>query len=88
MTFFDANLIQDLIGNYGYAAIFLVVMLESSGVPLPGETILVCASIYAGTQHRLDIRFVIGAAACGAILGDNVGLSASGLVANSVEDFC
>jgi membrane protein DedA with SNARE-associated domain len=73
MTFFDATLVQALIANYGYAAVFVVVLLESSGIPLPGETILVCASVYAGTRHGLDIRVVIGAAVCGAILGDNVG---------------
>src|SRR5665213_1638394 len=73
MTILDANLIPDLIANYGYAAVFFVVLLESSGIPLPGETILVCASVYAGTQHGLDIRVIIAAAATGAILGDNVG---------------
>jgi membrane protein DedA with SNARE-associated domain len=73
MMFLDANLMQDLIASYGYTAIFFVVLLESSGIPLPGETILVCASVYAGTQHGLDIRVIIGAAASGAILGDNVG---------------
>jgi membrane protein DedA with SNARE-associated domain len=73
MTFLDANLIQDLIASYGYATVFFVVLLESSGIPLPGETILVCASVYAGAHHDLDIRVIIGAAASGAILGDNVG---------------
>jgi membrane protein DedA with SNARE-associated domain len=73
MTFFDAALVQSLIEHYGYAAVFAVVMLESSGLPLPGETVLVCAGIYAGTQHGLDIRLIIAAAACGAILGDNFG---------------
>jgi hypothetical protein len=73
MTFLDATLVQALIVNYGYAAVFVVVLLESSGIPLPGETILVCASVYAGTRHGLDIRVIIGSAACGAILGDNVG---------------
>jgi membrane protein DedA with SNARE-associated domain len=73
MSIFDANLIQGLIVNYGYAAVFVAVLLESSGIPLPGETILVCASGYAGTQHGLDIRVIIGLAACGAILGDNTG---------------
>ena len=29
-----------LIEHYGYLVIFLGVMLESTGVPLPGETIL------------------------------------------------
>lgn len=73
MTFLDATLVQVMIANYGYAAVFFVVLLESSGIPLPGETILVCASVYAGTRHGLDIRAIIGSAACGAILGDNVG---------------
>jgi membrane protein DedA with SNARE-associated domain len=56
MSIFDAHPIQGLIVNYGYAAVFVVVLLESSGIPLPGETVLVCASVYAGTQHGLDIR--------------------------------
>ena len=72
-SFLDASVYADLIGHYGYAVIFLVVMLESSGLPLPGETVLVGASIYAGTRQVLDVRLVIGAAACGAILGDNIG---------------
>jgi membrane protein DedA with SNARE-associated domain len=54
--------------------IFSVVMLESAGIPMPGETILVSAAVYAGTGHALDIRWVIGAAAGGAILRDNIGL--------------
>jgi membrane protein DedA with SNARE-associated domain len=43
------------------------------GIPLPGETILMAAAIYAGTTHRLDIASLITAASIGAILGDNVG---------------
>jgi membrane protein DedA with SNARE-associated domain len=73
MSIFDANLIQGLIINYGYVAILMAVLLESSGIPLPGETILVCASVYAGTHHGLDLRVIIGVAASGAILGDNIG---------------
>jgi membrane protein DedA with SNARE-associated domain len=48
-------------------------MLESAGIPMPGETILVSAAVYAGTRHALDIRWVIAAAAVGVILGDNIG---------------
>jgi hypothetical protein len=51
----------------------VIVMLESAGIPMPGETILVTAAVYAGTRHALDIRWVIAAAAGGAILGDNIG---------------
>jgi membrane protein DedA with SNARE-associated domain len=73
VDFLDGTSSQHLLGQYGYAAIFLFVMLESAGIPMPGETILVSAAVYAGTRHALDIRWVIAAAAGGAILGDNVG---------------
>lgn len=62
-----------LIAIYGYWAIMAVVGLESMGVPLPGETVLVTAAIYAGTTHDLHIPLVIAAAAGGAIIGDNLG---------------
>src|SRR5260370_40812023 len=48
-------------------------MLESAGVPLPGETILVSAAAFAGNKHSWDIWSVIAAAAGGAIFGDNIG---------------
>jgi membrane protein DedA with SNARE-associated domain len=73
LDFLDGTLAQHLIGQYGYGAIFVIVMLESAGIPMPGETILVSAAVYAGTRHVLDIRWVIAAAAGGAILGDNIG---------------
>jgi membrane protein DedA with SNARE-associated domain len=73
MHFLDGGTVQQLITHYGYAAVFFVVMLESSGIPMPGETILISAAALAGTRHALDIRWVIAAAAGGAILGDNVG---------------
>jgi len=58
---------------YGYLAVLLFIAIESTGIPFPGETMLLIASIYAGTTHRLSIPLVIVAAASGAILGDNVG---------------
>lgn len=73
MHLFDPDSIASLLSSYGYALIFSVVMLESAGIPMPGETVLVAASIYAGTKNGLDIKFVILAAAGGAILGDNIG---------------
>lgn len=51
---------------------FAFVAIESTGIPFPGETMLVTAAAYAGAGH-LQIPFVIGAAAAGAIIGDNGG---------------
>jgi membrane protein DedA with SNARE-associated domain len=65
--------LHQMIGDYGYGLVFLVVTAESMGVPLPAETLLIGAAVYAGTTHRLDPAAVIGAAAAGAILGDNIG---------------
>jgi membrane protein DedA with SNARE-associated domain len=62
-----------LISTQGYWVVAAIVGLESMGIPLPGETVLVTAGIYAGTTHRLNIALVIGAAAFGAIVGDNLG---------------
>lgn len=65
--------IQHLLVTYGYLAVFIIVAVESMGVPLPGEMTLVAASIYAGTTHHLSLPVVILAAAAGAIAGDNGG---------------
>lgn len=65
--------IQPLIAQYGYGAVFLIVMLESAGLPLPGETALLLAAGYAGATGDLHLPFIIGSAAAGAIIGDNIG---------------
>jgi membrane protein DedA with SNARE-associated domain len=41
--------LMDFIGRYGYLVIFLGVMAESAGVPLPGETVLIVSGALA---HR------------------------------------
>lgn len=65
--------ITDLIAHYGYFAIFGVILLESAGLPLPGETILLSTAVYAGSTGQLDIWIIVGAAMAAAILGDNLG---------------
>jgi membrane protein DedA with SNARE-associated domain len=65
--------IKPLIAHHGYLAVFCIVAMESAGIPLPGETALVLASMFAGATGLLDIKLVIALAAAGAILGDNVG---------------
>jgi membrane protein DedA with SNARE-associated domain len=59
--------------DYGYAAVLVLVAIESVGVPVPGESMLILAAIYAGTTQRLSIAGVVAAAAAGAIVGDNLG---------------
>ena len=64
------------INQYGYWAIFGVIMLESAGLPLPGETILILASLAAGTSHHLHIVDIAIVGAVAAITGDNLGFAA------------
>ena len=65
--------IGHLIASYGYWALFALVAAESLGIPLPGETALITAGIYAGTTHHLNPWAIFGAAAAAAIIGDNIG---------------
>src|SRR5438309_12114959 len=65
--------LQQLVSLHGYWVIGLIVGLESVGLPLPGETILVLAAIYAATEPSFNIWVVIAVAAFGAIVGDNIG---------------
>jgi hypothetical protein len=52
----DPALAETLLATYGYAAIFALVMLESAGIPLPGETILVSASKPTNAKPRQACR--------------------------------
>ena len=72
LEFIGSNL-DSLLATYGYLAVFVFVGVESIGVPVPGETMLVTAAIYAGTTGRLSIFWVIVASSAGAIVGDNIG---------------
>jgi len=65
--------LQNALNMLGYPAVTVFIMIESSGIPFPGETMLLLASFYAATNHTLQIPIVIACAALGAILGDNVG---------------
>jgi membrane protein DedA with SNARE-associated domain len=73
MVLLAAGILDELLTNFGYLAVFAVVGSESLGIPLPGETMLITAAIYAGATHKLSIALVIGSATAGAILGDNLG---------------
>jgi membrane protein DedA with SNARE-associated domain len=58
--------------QYGLPILFAVVMVESFGIPLPGETALIAFGVLAAQGHY-SIAAVIAIAAAGAIVGDNLG---------------
>lgn len=61
-----------VLDHHGYLAVAGFVFLEDFGVPVPGETVLIAAAVYAGAG-RLNIVAVAVIAFVAAVLGDNVG---------------
>ncbi|GAC1563372.1 MAG: DedA family protein [Ktedonobacteraceae bacterium] len=70
---FTSSTLMHILESYGYIAVLVFVAIESTGIPFPGETMLIIAAIYAGTTHHLSIPLIIASAAVGAIVGDNLG---------------
>src|SRR4029077_20345102 len=66
--------IIDVAANIGLPIMFLLIMFESSGIPLPGETALFAAAIVS-SKGKYPIEVVIGLAARAAIIGDNIGFA-------------
>lgn len=66
--------LEPTLHHYGYLAVGGILFLEDFGVPLPGETMLIAASLYAGAGH-LNVWLVAVIAFAGAVLGDNVGFA-------------
>ena len=64
--------VTSLIRDYGLVVVFLAIALETSGLPLPGETALVVAAV-AASQGEYEIWQVLVVATVAAIVGDNVG---------------
>src|SRR6201982_1712968 len=62
-----------LIHEYGLVAVAAIIGLECLGLPVPGETALLVAAIYAGTKHDLNINAVIVTAAGAAMAGRMIG---------------
>ncbi len=59
--------------HYGYWTILFGLLLESAGVPLPGETILVLATFQASTRHQMNVLYLAVIAVVAATMGDNLG---------------
>ncbi len=66
--------LEPTLNHYGYLAVVGLVLLEDFGVPVPGETVLILAAVYAGTG-RLNLVLVALLAFCGAVVGDNIGFA-------------
>jgi membrane protein DedA with SNARE-associated domain len=66
--------VTSLLEQYGLVILFVGVAMESAGIPLPGETVLITAAFLARPEYgifSLAAVIVVGAAA--AIVGDNIG---------------
>ena len=64
--------IQELAQEYGYWTVFLGILLENTGIPIPGETITLVGGFLAGSGD-LTYRGVLLCAIAGAVIGDNCG---------------
>ncbi|MGH7691296.1 MAG: DedA family protein [Candidatus Dormibacteria bacterium] len=61
-----------ILDHYGYLAVGGLVLMEDFGVPVPGETVLIAAALYAGAG-RLNVVAVAMIAFVAAVVGDNIG---------------
>jgi membrane protein DedA with SNARE-associated domain len=68
------NSLAGPLDHFGYWAVLLFVMIEDFGVPVPGETILIAASVYAGVG-RLNVIMVGVIGFVAAVIGDNIGFA-------------
>ena len=66
--------LEPTLNHYGYLAVVALVLIEDFGVPVPGETVLILAAVYAGAG-RLSIWLVVLLGFLGALLGDNIGFA-------------
>jgi membrane protein DedA with SNARE-associated domain len=66
------GMLEPYVHQYGVAAVFLILMLESLGLPLPGESLLIVASILAG-RGGLSYVALFLAGWTGAVIGDSIG---------------
>jgi len=66
--------LEPTLNHYGYLAVVGLVLFEDFGLPVPGETILILAAVYAGTG-RLNVLLVGLLGFLAAMLGDNIGFA-------------
>lgn len=81
----DLDILLSNLYPWSYLIIGAGVMIENAGIPVPGETIMVAASILSSTG-RLDPYVVIFSGATGAIIGDNIGYWAGRIGGRKILD--
>src|SRR5262249_60737675 len=64
--------LEDFVRHYGAVAVMLVIAIEAIGAPVPGETLLIFASLLAG-RGEMSLPALLIFAWAGAVLGDNLG---------------
>jgi membrane protein DedA with SNARE-associated domain len=65
--------VMPLIREHGVIAVGGITMIESIGIPAPGESAVIAAALYAAATHQFGIVPLVASAAAGAIIGDNIG---------------
>ncbi len=65
LEFLSIETIQEFAHNYGYWAIFLGILVENLGIPLPGETLTLVGGFLAGS-NELSYWLVLANAMAGA----------------------
>jgi membrane protein DedA with SNARE-associated domain len=68
------NSLAGPLDHYGLWAVLLFVLIEDFGIPVPGETVLIAASVYAGAG-RLNVVAVGVVGFAAAVIGDNIGFA-------------
>jgi membrane-associated protein len=69
------ELLRSAVVHYGYWAVAAVLLLESAGLPLPGESILLLASFLAYSQHELSLPWIIAVGTLATTLGGELGFA-------------
>jgi membrane protein DedA with SNARE-associated domain len=72
LEFISLEKIQEIAHQYGYWAVFIGILLENLGIPLPGETVTLVGGFLAGSG-QLNYWFVLGSAILGAVIGGTCG---------------
>ncbi len=75
MNHHTLELLRGAVVHHGYWAVAVLLLLESSGLPLPGETVLLLASFLAYTEHELQLPWIIVVGIVATTLGGELGFA-------------